>query len=74
MLTYYVRKEATNPNLVVPQLSTDLSSSSSWAALANSNIATISTNIVDGVEVVKKTASVPVDAASRKFLRLKIQE
>ena len=74
VLTYYVRKEATNPNLVAPQLSTDLSSSSNWAALANSNIATISTNIVDGVQVVKKTASVPVDAASRKFLRLKIQE
>jgi hypothetical protein len=29
---------------------------------------------VDGVQVVKKTASVPVDSTPRKFLRLKIQE
>jgi hypothetical protein len=34
----------------------------------------VGTNNVNGVEVVKKTATVPVDAASRKFLRLKIQE
>ena len=74
VLTYYVRQEATNPNLVVPQLSTSLESGSSWSALASSNIATVSTNTVNGVELVKKTASVPVDSTSRKFLRLKIQE
>ena len=74
VLTYYVRQEATNPSLVVPQLSTDLASPDNWAPLAPSNIATINTITVDGVQVVKKTASVPVDSTSRKFLRLKIQE
>ena len=74
VLTYYVRQEATNPNLVVPQLSTDLASPGNWADLGSSSIATISTDNVDGVQVVKKTASVPVDSTPRKFLRLKIQE
>jgi hypothetical protein len=74
VLTYYVRQEATNPNLVVPQLSTDLASPGNWADLGSSSIATISTDTVDGVQVVKKTASVPVDSTPRKFLRLKIQE
>jgi fibronectin-binding autotransporter adhesin len=74
VLTYFVRREATNTDLVVPQLSTNLGSSTNWGALPASNIATVGTNNVNGVEVVKKTATVPVDAASRKFLRLKIQE
>jgi len=74
VLTYYVRQEATNPDLVVPQLSTNLGSSTNWSGLPASNIATVGTNTVNGVEVVKKTASVPVDSTSRKFLRLKIQE
>jgi hypothetical protein len=74
VLTYYVRQEATNPNLVVPQLSTDLASPGNWADLGSSSIATISIDTVDGVQVVKKTASVPVDSTPRKFLRLKIQE
>jgi autotransporter-associated beta strand protein len=74
VLTYFVRREATNTDLVVPQLSTNLGSSTNWGALPASNIATVGTNNVNGVDVVKKTATVPVDAASRKFLRLKIQE
>jgi len=74
ILTYFVRKEATNPDLVVPQLSTNLGSSTNWSGLPASNIATVGTNTVNGVEVVKKAASVPVDSTSRKFLRLKIQE
>jgi hypothetical protein len=74
VLTYFVRREATNTDLVVPQLSTNLGSPTNWGALPASNIATVGTNNVNGVEVVKKTATVPVDAASRKFLRLKIQE
>jgi hypothetical protein len=74
VLTYFVRKEATNPDLVVPQFSTNLGSSTNWSGLPAGNIATVSTNTVNGVEVLKKTASVPVDSTSRKFLRLKIQE
>jgi hypothetical protein len=74
VLTYFVRREATNTDLVVPQLSTNLGSSTNWGALPASNIATVGTNNVNGVDVVKKTATVPVDAARRKFLRLKIQE
>lgn len=74
ILTYFVRKEATNPDLVVPQLSTNLGAATNWSGLPAGNIATVSTNTVNGVEVLKKTASVPVDSTGRKFLRLKIQE
>jgi len=73
VLTFFVRKEATNPNLVTPQVHTNLSESSGWGALANSNITTLGTNTVDGVQVIQKRASVPVDVI-RKFLRLKIAE
>ena len=73
VLTFFVRKEATNPNLVTPQVHTNLSDSSGWGALANSNITTLGTNTVDGVQVIQKLASVPVDVI-RKFLRLKIAE
>jgi hypothetical protein len=73
VMTYYVRKEATNPNLVTPQVHTNLSDASGWGALASSNIATVATNTVDGVEVVQKKATVPVEG-TRKFLRLKIAE
>jgi hypothetical protein len=73
VMTYYVRKEATNPNLVTPQVHTNLSDASGWGALASSNIATVATNTVDGVEVIQKKATVPVEG-TRKFLRLKIAE
>jgi len=73
VMTYYVRKEATNPNLVTPQVHTNLSDASGWGALASSNIASVATNTVDGVEVVQKKATVPVEG-TKKFLRLKIAE
>jgi hypothetical protein len=72
-MTYYVRKEATNPNLVTPQVHTNLSDASGWGALASSNIASVATNTVDGVEVIQKKATVPVEG-TKKFLRLKIAE
>jgi hypothetical protein len=72
-LTYFVRAEATNPNLVAPQVHTNLVESNAWAAVASSNITTLGTNTVDGVQVIQKQASVPVDG-TRKFLRLKISE
>lgn len=72
-LTYFVRGEATNANLVVPQVHTNLAEPNSWAAVDSSNITTLGTNTVDGVQVIQKRASVPVDGA-RKFLRLKIAE
>jgi hypothetical protein len=73
VLTYFVRGEATNPNLVTPQIHTNLAEASSWGALPSSNITTVGTNTVDGVEVIQRRASVPVDG-TRKFLRLKIAE
>ena len=72
-LTYFVRGEATNANLVVPQVHTNLTESNAWSAVASSNITTLGTNTVDGVQVIQKQATVPVDGA-RKFLRLKIAE
>jgi len=72
-LTYFVRGEATNPNLVLPQVHTNLVESNAWAAVAGSNITTLGTNTVDGVEVIQKRAAVPVDG-TRKFLRLIIAE
>jgi hypothetical protein len=72
-LTYYVRKNATNPDLVAPQWHTNLALSNSWSTVASSNISPVGTNTVDGVEVIQMKATVPVDGA-RKFLRLKIAE
>jgi hypothetical protein len=74
VLTYFVRKEATNPNLVTPQVHTNLSDSNGWGALANSNITTVGTNTVNGVEVIQKQATVPTTDGSKKFLRLKVSE
>jgi len=74
VMTYYVRKNATNLNLVTPQVGTNLSDSNSWGAVPSNNIATVDTNSVDGVDVIKKTATVPIDSTTRKFLRLKISE
>ena len=73
VLTYYVRQEATNPYLVIPQLSSDLADSNSWSTNGITH-ANLGTNSVDGVSVVKKTASVPIDSTNRKFLRLKLSE
>jgi len=73
VLTYHVRADANNANLVVPQLSGNLADTNSW----NTNGIThseVATNTVDGVSVVRKTASVPIDSTNRKFLRLKIAE
>jgi hypothetical protein len=72
-LTYYVRSEATNPNLVVPQVHTNLVESNAWTAVDSNSITTLGTNTVDGVEVIQKRATVPVDG-TRKFLRLIIAE
>jgi autotransporter-associated beta strand protein len=73
-LTYYVRKNATNLDLVVPQSHTNLTEANSWSNVASNNISTNPTTVtVDGVELIEKTATVPVDGA-RKFLRLKIAE
>lgn len=74
VLTYFVRKDAQNGSLVTPQVHTDLTDTNGWGALAASNIAAVSTNTVDGVEVVKKTATVPIDSTARKFLRLKVAD
>ncbi|NCW28608.1 MAG: hypothetical protein EBV83_10040, partial [Verrucomicrobia bacterium] len=73
-LTYYVRKNATNLDLVVPQWHTNLTETNSWSNVAGNNITTNPTTVrVDGVDLIEKTATVPVDGA-RKFLRLKIAE
>jgi autotransporter-associated beta strand protein len=73
-LTYYVRKNASNPDLVVPQWHTNLTEANSWSPVASSDIITNPITVtVDGVELIQKTATVPVDGA-RKFLRLKIAE
>lgn len=72
-LTYYVRREAANANLVTPQLHTNLADSNGWGDLPASSIVTGPTNNIDGVEVIQRTATVPVDG-TRKFLRLKISE
>ena len=73
VMTYYVRKNATNSNLVTPQVHTNLADSN-WGSVPSSNIATLGTNNVNGVDVIKKTATVPIDGTNRKFLRLKISE
>jgi len=73
VLTYFVRQDAQNANLVIPQMSANLADTNTW----NTNgiiHANLGTNSVDGVDVVKKTASVPIDSTNRKFLRLKISE
>ena len=72
VLTYYVRKNATNPNLVTPEVTTSLATNS-WSNVAAGNITSLATNTVGGVEVIQRRASVPADN-SRKFLRLKIAE
>lgn len=72
-LTYYVRREAANTNLILPQWHTNLAESNSWSAVAGNNIRDLATNTVDGVEVIRRQATVPVDG-TRKFLRLKISE
>ena len=75
VLTYFVRRQATNTNLVTPQWHTNLMLSNSWTPVDGANIATVGTNTnADGVAVIQKTATVPVDSNSRKFLRLKISE
>jgi len=53
---------------------TNLSDSNGWGALANSNITTVGTNTVNGVEVIQKQATVPTTDGSKKFLRLKVSE
>ena len=73
VLTYFVRQEATNANLVTPQTTTNLVDTNSWGTGSITH-ATLETNTVDGVRVVKKTASVPIDTVQQKFLRLKISE
>jgi len=73
VLTYYVRSEATNPNLVVPQAHTNLADASGWAPVPSHSVSTVGTHTVDGVDVVQKQATVPVEG-NRKFLRLKISE
>jgi len=73
LLTYYVRKNATNPNLVTPEVHTNLAVASGWSDVPAGSITTLGTNTVDGVQVIQRRASVPVDG-SRKFLRLKIAE
>lgn len=73
VLTYYVRKNATNLNLVTPEVATSLATNS-WSNVAAGNITDLSTNTTgDGVEVIQRRASVPVDGG-RKFLRLKVSE
>jgi hypothetical protein len=73
VLTYYVRDKATNLSLVIPQLSSDLANTNSWGTNGITQ-ANLGTNSVDGVNVVKKTAAVPIDSTNRKFLRLRISE
>lgn len=72
-ITYFVRSKATNTNLVLPQWHTNLSQSNLWTDVSTSNITNVATNTVDGVEVIQRRASVPMDEG-RKFLRLKISE
>lgn len=72
VMTYYVRKNATNANLVTPEVATSLATNS-WSNVAAGNITDLGTNTVDGVQVIQRRASVPVDGV-RKFLRLKISE
>jgi hypothetical protein len=73
VLTYYVRDKATNLSLVIPQLSSDLANTNSWGTNGITQ-ANLGTNSVDGVNVVKKTAAVPINSTNRKFLRLRISE
>lgn len=69
VLAYQVR--VTNPALVVtPQLSTSLPS---FAADNSIAIRTNSRTTNNGVVLEQRTASVPIDSAGRKFLRLQVQ-
>lgn len=75
VMSFYVRKGATNPNLVAPQWHTNLALTSSWAIVSSNDIRSVATNVVDGVEVIQKQVSVPVDTNNaRKFLRLKVAD
>jgi len=74
VMTYYVRKNSTNSNLVTPQVHTNLADSNGWGPIPSNNIATVGTNNMNGVDVIQKTATVPIDSTTRKFLRLKISE
>ena len=74
VMTYYIRKNSTNSNLVTPQVHTNLADSNGWGPIPSNNIATVGTNNMNGVDVIQKTATVPIDSTTRKFLRLKISE
>lgn len=70
VLSYRVR--VTTPSLIVtPQLSTNLPSGFAFdSSIATNTVGQITNN---GVVLEQRTASVPVDSASRKFLRLQVQ-
>ena len=70
VLSYQVR--VTNPALIVsPQLSTNLPSGfASDPSIATNTVGQITNN---GVVLEQRTASVSIDSASRKFLRLQVQ-
>jgi len=70
VLSYQVR--VTNPALIVnPQLSTNLPSGfASDSAITTNTVGQITNN---GVVLEQRTASVSVDSATRKFLRLQVQ-
>lgn len=74
VLTYYVRADAQNSNLVVPQAHTNLADAGGWTNSGITVSSPLETNNVGGVILVKRTASVPIDSTNRKFLRLKISE
>ncbi|NBS14687.1 MAG: hypothetical protein EBT57_07775, partial [Verrucomicrobia bacterium] len=71
ILTYYARTN--DPALsVVPQVTTNIGSTTNWGTSGitiNSNVSTITTN---GVTLQKRTATVPVSGGARQFLRLKV--
>jgi len=71
VLTYYARTNDTNLS-VLPQVTTNLGSTSNWGTngiTINSNVATLTTN---GTTLQKRTASVPISSNNKQFLRLRV--